>query len=89
MAGCFGNHPVDRWMESQLFHYLDSCADDEDVFLHWCEAVSVEDWDRFEPQIEKIYDRYIGPRLWYGRMTLEQAQRLLIRFVNKLKRELT
>jgi hypothetical protein len=24
MAGCFGNHPIDRWMEGQLNRYLDS-----------------------------------------------------------------
>ena len=29
MAGCFGNHPVDRWMESQLMRYLDECDANE------------------------------------------------------------
>lgn len=24
MAGCFGNHPVDKWMEQQLYNHLNS-----------------------------------------------------------------
>lgn len=23
MAGCFGNHPIDRWIEKQTMDYLD------------------------------------------------------------------
>ena len=32
MSGCFGNHPIDRWMESQLNRYLDSCDGPPDEF---------------------------------------------------------
>jgi hypothetical protein len=31
MAGCFGNHPVDRWMEGQLYRYLDRFDEEETV----------------------------------------------------------
>ena len=45
MAGCFGNHPVDRWMESQLDAYL-SKYDDEQVECESCHYVSnQEEWD--------------------------------------------
>ena len=27
MAGCFGNHPVDRWIENQLYRWLDENCD--------------------------------------------------------------
>ena len=29
MSGCFGNHPIDRWMESQLNRHLDEIDRDE------------------------------------------------------------
>jgi hypothetical protein len=31
MSGCFGNHPVDRWMESNLNRHLDACDADEEA----------------------------------------------------------
>jgi len=31
MAGCFGSHPIDRWMERRLDDYLDrTYGDDEE-----------------------------------------------------------
>lgn len=27
MSGCFGNHPVDKWMESQVDKYCDGADD--------------------------------------------------------------
>jgi hypothetical protein len=45
MAGCFGNHPVDRWMEQQLNNYLND--PDNDAYL--CEKCGYvgnsDDWD--------------------------------------------
>ena len=29
MAGCFGNHPVDRWIESETMRYLDGECDND------------------------------------------------------------
>jgi hypothetical protein len=31
MAGCFGNHPVDRMIENQLFQYLNSNCDEDTI----------------------------------------------------------
>ena len=38
MAGCFGNHPVDRWMEKQLEDYLVSQGDEDTYYCEWCDA---------------------------------------------------
>ena len=44
MAGCFGNHPVDRWIEGQLNQYLN-----EDGGIYKCENCNFEavddDWN--------------------------------------------
>ena len=44
MAGCFGNHPVDRYLESQLNNYLNEdilycyvCNEQTDFFCEKCE----------------------------------------------------
>ena len=30
MAGCFGNHPIDRWMEHQLHQHLAEFDEDNE-----------------------------------------------------------
>ena len=43
MSGCFGNHPVDRYLESQLFQYLD---DSERISCPKCDHT--EHYEKFE-----------------------------------------
>ena len=53
MAGCFGNHPVDRWVEGQLNQYLNSDTD-----KYKCEGCDFEafdeDWDYDEETNELV-----------------------------------
>ena len=46
MSGCFGNDPVDRWIEGQLFQYLKEC--DEVHCEHCDEVFNIEEltWDK-------------------------------------------
>lgn len=54
MAGCFGNHPVDRWMEQQLNEYLDS-HDDEWFKCENCGFENnAEEWDYDDEKGELI-----------------------------------
>jgi len=39
MAGCFGNHPVDRWLESQTNAYLNQ----DDGLERWMDKLTVSD----------------------------------------------
>ena len=44
MAGCFGNHPVDRWMEQQLNQHLGS--ENNNYLCEGCGFDAVDDdWD--------------------------------------------
>lgn len=42
MAGCYGNHPFDRYWEARLDDYLDSQEGDEIKFED-CEDLEVDD----------------------------------------------
>jgi len=51
MAGCFGNHPVDRWIEQQLHDYLN------DSELLYCDRCGFESWEDdfdYDEEIEKL-----------------------------------
>lgn len=87
MAGCFGNHPIDRYMENQLYRYLDQCDDDEALFEKFCEVLPDEDWNRFEDYVNHIYDKYISPRLLKNRMSIQQGQTLMLRMINLKKQK--
>jgi hypothetical protein len=54
MAGCFGNHPVDRWMERQLDDYLNSFdpEDERPVNDNEEEIIPYEPEDEYEPYSE-------------------------------------
>lgn len=66
MAGCFGNHPVDRWMEDQLIAHLnsecyaDDCkyAGDEDECIDDCDKCC--HGDNYEPEPDVDCDYYMG-----------------------------
>jgi hypothetical protein len=40
MAGCFGNHPVDRYLEGQLNNYINSEADFETYHQNVSDLIS-------------------------------------------------
>jgi rubrerythrin len=53
MAGCFGNHPVDRYLENQLFQHLEreeeefEFENDDELFIcekcgHTCSIADIE-----------------------------------------------
>ena len=44
MAGCFGNHPVDRYLENQLYRHLD----ETDVHCPDCRGDNLEEDDQGE-----------------------------------------
>ena len=57
MAGIFGNHPVDRWLENELFRYLDQC---DQVY---CEACNFEGHiDNVEIEETEEKDFWICPK---------------------------
>jgi hypothetical protein len=82
MGGCFGNHAVDRWMESQLFNYLEEDAEYE----HWCEKIDdLYPDEMLDKYADDIYDD-LGDKL-YNYLYLkdysaEDASRILIRYFN-------
>lgn len=79
MGGCFGNHPIDRWMENQLFRYLDSCEDYETLCELICQKIPEEIWDKYEKKIDKLIDIFTE-KVQKGLMTIEQAQATLANF---------
>jgi len=52
MAGCYGNHPEDRYFERELYTYLDSQWADEDGFEAACDAADDERKRRKEESLE-------------------------------------
>ena len=61
MAGCFGNSPVDRWIENDLYRYLDAGDSYEVLCENLTKLVSDKDFEKWYDQIEK-YLYYIAPK---------------------------
>lgn len=90
MAGCFGNHPFDRAMESQLFQYLDQCGDVEkyyeEVAKHetglfpesdgMYDEMTIDQQSKYEKFVDKLIDKGYLP---------DQTARIMIRFYKQLK----
>ena len=84
MAGCFGNSPVDRWIENDLYNYLAAGDAYEILCENITKLVSDEDFNKWYDQIEK-YLYYIAPKVERGIMSLEEAQRIVAKTVKNLK----
>ena len=88
MTGCFGNHPFDRAMESQLFQYLDQCGDVEKYYESIAEHerklgyvdlydnLTNENQNKYEKFVDKLMDKEYSP---------EQTAKIMIRFYKKLE----
>lgn len=61
MAGCFGNHPVDRWIENELFRYLDSFDEKRQCEICGFEAQD-DDWD-YDEETEELICPECGHRI--------------------------
>ena len=87
MGGCFGNHPVDRWMESQLFAHLADGAD----FENWVENVwnnildseiSNEEYDEND-SLFHIWEDYLAMKGYCP----NDAARIILRTFKKRRNE--
>jgi len=64
MAGCFGDHPYDRWLESQTNAYLNQGADLE----KWMDSLTISDdyfihyFDVLMKFSERLYDKGYTPK---------------------------
>lgn len=64
MAGCFGNHPYDRWLESQTNAYLNQ----GDELEKWMDNLTVSDeyfihcWDTLDKLSTRLYDKGYTPK---------------------------
>lgn len=83
MAGCFGNSPIDRWIEHDLYRYLNDCADYESLCEKICEKIPNDLWDLFDNHIDKVLD-YVATKVERGKMEMIDAQVLLCNFVIKM-----
>lgn len=81
MAGCFGNHPFDRYFENQLYRYLADCDDYEQMCEKLCSVIPDDLWDKYDDHINKVIDKYLGLRIERGIITIEEAQRILLKHV--------
>jgi len=84
MAGCFGNHPVDRMLEGQLMRYLDDCSDYESL----CEKISAkipdDIWDEYSDVLDRIIDTYLALRVERLLMTMEEAQNMILKLALRI-----
>ena len=101
MGGCFGNHPVDRWMENQLFWYLDECADFEEYCTNVIEHVDDALWENYTWWFEYSHaSDHILDVCAFMKLQYKQAAAVLeywfrrldngrtnLRYYNKLKKE--
>lgn len=83
MAGCFGNSPVDRWIENDLYNYLAAGDSYEILCESLSKLVSDADYDKFDRQIEKYVD-YLAPKVERGIISVEEAQRVIAKMVKTL-----
>ena len=63
MSGCFGNHPVDRWMENQLMQHL---AEEQRAYCQGCDIEGDCDDDalfRYDEETEKLFCRKCGKEI--------------------------
>lgn len=63
MAGIFGNHPVDRWMEQQLNNYLYSGGE-----CDWCGFEAADDEWLYSDE----HDEFVCPHCDNGIGTLKE-----------------
>lgn len=84
MAGCFGNHPVDRYLENQLYRYLAECDDYETIFENVTKDIPDDLFDKYEKTIDRLVDRYIVPRLRRELMTMDDARKFLADLIKRI-----
>ena len=83
MAGCFGNHPFDRYMERQLYRHLEEEQDYESMCEEICKNIPDDLWNEYEDCINKIIDKYLAVRVERGLTSMKEAQDLLLRLVTQ------
>ena len=84
MAGCFGSHPFDRAMEQSLYRHLGWEADYEALCEELCKDIPDDLWDKYEDFVNKVIDKYLGPKVEKGRIPMEDAKRVLLWMVRKI-----
>lgn len=85
MAGCFGNHPIDRWMENQLFQYLDEEEEYEKLYENITSFLNDDFYNKNEERID-LWCRYLIRKINKGMLTIQQSQNLIFKLCTQSKR---
>ena len=84
MAGCFGNDPYDRYVEGQLYRYLDDCDNYEVLCEFIMKDITEAQYSKYSDLIDK-YINYLARKIESGILSLEEAQRIIAKAVAILK----
>lgn len=83
MAGCFGNSPYDRYVENQLYQYLDEDDKYESLFNELTSELTDEEFDSNEDKIYKLCD-YLIKKINKGITDTETAKQLLTKIIKNV-----